>query len=147
MRKNRWLGLTGASVILLANPTSAGAAREISLREHVRLHITKRQGADLEARGTANGTLTGALALHIVVGSAERMSASFTGSSRAGTLRGNGQSNYVVSGNVLSYTGTVRIFGGTGAFGHASGVGVHIEGKMNRQQGTISMTIEGKMRL
>jgi len=146
MTRYWWLGLLGAGVFL-PSTTNAGAARTVSLHEHASLHITKREGSDLEARGAATGTLAGSLDLHIVVDSADRMSASFVGSSHAGTLSGRGQSSYVVSGNVLSYTGTVSISRGTGSYAHASGVGIHIEGAMNRERGTISMTISGEMKV
>ena len=143
----RWLSLVGVSAAVLACSTGTAAAREISLREVASLHITKRAGANLEARGKVAGTLAGSLSLRIVVNSADSMSASFSGSSHAGTLNGAGRSSYVVSGNTLTYTGSGSISGGSGAYAHASGSGIRIEGKMNRQQGTVSMTISGQMRL
>jgi hypothetical protein len=154
MRKQRrsrlvklWLSLAVVSAVVLACLTGTAAAREISLREVASLRITKRAGANLEARGKVTGTLAGSLSLRIVVNSAAQMSASFSGSSRSGTLSGVGHSSYVVSGNTLTYAGSGSISGGSGAYAHASGSGIRIEGKMNRQQGTVSMTISGRIRL
>ncbi len=123
----------------------ATAARALSLHERATLGITRNSGSNLDAQGQASGTLNGLLSLHSVVTSAERMSASFVGRSRSGTLSGKGVSNYRVSGSNLYYTGTVSITHGTGAYAHASGHGIRIEGVMNRQRRTITMTIAGGM--
>lgn len=141
------------AIVVVASPASsrpldeATAARVLSLHEHATLGITRSSGSNLDAQGQASGTLSGLLSLHSVVISAERMSASFVGRSRSGTLSGQGVSNYRVSGSNLYYTGTVRITHGTGAYAHASGSGIRIEGVMNRQHRTITMTISGGMRV
>jgi hypothetical protein len=134
------------SSVTPARPANnASVARVISLHEYATLRVTKNSGSNLDGEGTASGTLRGSLSLRIVVDSAERMSASFFGRGRPGTLSGQGVSRYQVSGNNLRYTGTVRISRGTGTYAHASGSGIHIEGTMNRQRKTITMTISGQM--
>jgi hypothetical protein len=139
------------AIAVAASPASsrplaeATAARALSFHERATLGITRSSGSNLEAQGQSSGTLSGLLSLHSVVTSAEQMSASFVGRSRSGTLSGKGVSKYRVSGSNLYYTGTVSITHGTGAYAHASGSGIRIEGVMNRQRRTITMTISGGM--
>jgi hypothetical protein len=128
-----------------ARTNGAIAAGAISLHENASLRLIKNDVSVHEATGQVSGTLHGTLSLRIVVESAERMSASFYGSSHVASLSGKGISSYRVSGSVLSFKGTVAISHGTGSFAHASGSGVHIEGSMNRLRGTITMTINGRM--
>lgn len=123
----------------------ATAARRMSLIANATLRVTKNQGSTINAQGFVSGTISGSLSLHTIVNSASRMTSSFVGSSRSGTLTGTSVSDYGVSGNTIYYTGTARITHGTGVYAHVHAAGIHVEGTMNRRQKIVRMRINGNM--
>jgi hypothetical protein len=125
----------------------ARVAKVIALTERATMRITTSKGSNLVAQGQATGTLTGSASVHLVILSASRMTASFAGSSRSGTLEGRGTYNYGTSGSIVHYSGTVNITRGTGSYEHASSRGIHVEGTMNRQRRIVAMNINGNMRV
>jgi hypothetical protein len=125
----------------------ATVARAISFIANAKLRVTKSQGTTVEAEGPVSGTIDGYLRLHVNVASASRMTSSFVGSSRAGTVQGTSVSDYGVSGNTLYYTGSANITHGSGAYAHVHAVGVHDEGTVNRSGKVGEMHINGRASL
>jgi hypothetical protein len=125
---------------------AASAVRTISLSDHASLRVIRKSTTVDEAHGQASGTLPGNLTVHITVDSADRMTASFTSRSRAGSLSGSGSATYRISGNILDYSGTARVSNGGGALAHAVG-SLQIKGSLNRLRGSMSMTITGTLHL
>lgn len=125
--------------------TRARAARTISLQESTALRLTRNSVSIHEAEGQASGTINGRLALRIDVETASRMSAIFLGRAGSSTLGGSGSASYTVSGSTLHFKGTAKITRGSGSYAHASGSGIQIEGTLNRQKSTITMTIRGRI--
>jgi hypothetical protein len=126
---------------------NAVAARTVSLVANASLKVTKNQGSIINAQGLVAGTISGSLTLHTTVNSASRMTSSFVGSSRAGTLEGTSVSDYGVSGNTIYYTGIASITHGTGVYAHVHATGIHVEGTMDRRQKIVKMKISGSMSL
>jgi hypothetical protein len=125
----------------------ANAARVISFIANAKLRVTKSQGSTVEAEGPVSGTIDGYLRLQVTVASASRMTSSFVGTSRVGTVEGTSVSDYGVSGNTLYYTGSANITHGTGSYAHVHAVGVRDEGTVNRSGKVGEMHINGRASL
>lgn len=124
--------------------SDAIAAKVIPLKESATLKLTRNSVSIHEAEGQAQGTVQGPLSLRIDVETAERMSASFSGSSHSGAISGKGVAKYTVSGSILHFVGTISIVHGSGSYANASGTG-RIEGTMNRLRKIITMTMSGSI--
>jgi len=127
--------------------THGNAARIERLTESGTLHITKAAGFVVEASGHVTGTLNGLLALRLTLVSTSRLTSTFSGHPRSGSLSGQGAGTYHLAGAIAVFSGTVSITGGSGTYAHAFGTDIHVSGTMNRQKKTVTLHVAGQIRL
>lgn len=130
------LALAAASAGAEGGPF-AGAARTLNVTDEARLHYHESAGSSLIEEGRATGGLPGAVKVHFTVG--PTVSASFTISTRSGTLIGHGSGVLHSSGTYASFRGTMSITRGTGRYLHAHGHG-GFYGVLNRK--TYALTVQ-----
>ncbi len=126
-----------------SRPPSATAARTISLTETGYLHAASHGGSTIEEQGTASGTYDCSITVHLVIVSAERITASFTVRPKGGTVTGSGSGNFSAEGASGYIGGTLSITRGTGIFAHASGGDIGFSGKFNRQNFSATIHVHG----
>ncbi len=133
-----------ALVLTLAGSASADAglpfaylARTLNVTDEARLHYHESAGSSLIEEGRATGGLPGAVKVHFAVG--PTVSASFTISTRNGSLIGHGTGVLHSSGTYASFRGSMSITRGTGRYLHAHGHG-GFYGVLNRK--TYALTVQ-----
>jgi hypothetical protein len=144
-RLGRLFSLLGLLAVTLATLAPAAGAKTIALNASANLRITTSHGNNIQAQGPISGTFAGTLRVHVSLNSGSRMTATFTGSSRSGSLAGSVSAEYYPSGRVTIYSGSARIASGTGIYAHARGVGIKVEGTLNRSRHLITMRISGHL--
>ena len=140
--------LAGLAIISPATGAIQGrtAARQERLTESGTLRITRAAGFVVEASGQVTGTLHGVLSLRLTLVSTSRLTATFTGHPRNGTLSGQGAGSYHLVGAVARFGGVATITGGSGAYARASGGGIQVNGTMNRQKKIVTLQVAGNFR-
>jgi hypothetical protein len=115
----------------------AHLARTLNVTDEARLHYHESAGSSLIEEGRATGGLPGAVKVHFTVG--PTVSATFTISTRSGTLIGHGSGVLHSSGTYASFRGSMSITRGTGRYVHAHGHG-GFYGVLNRK--TYALTVQ-----
>ncbi|HEU5063761.1 MAG TPA: hypothetical protein VFT79_11505 [Solirubrobacterales bacterium] len=144
-----------ATVFVAAGHMSASAAPRPSddavatasaqnFEESLRMEITKKDGSNLSAKGSASGTVDGKVSFKIHTVNGSKATASFYGRNSKGTISGTGVAKYSVSGAVTSYTGKIKTLTGTGKYANASSAGISLSGTVNRRTYDVKMTLSGR---
>jgi hypothetical protein len=145
---------TGTVAIAAASGTVASAAsdapvahgsRSISLNETGRLHLTSHHGFTLNEQGTASGTISGTIYIHLHVASTNHVTAEVSIYPKGGSLTGLASASYRPSGAVASFAGTMNISRGTGSYSHASGSGLSFSGTIERTTDAVTVRVAGHM--
>jgi hypothetical protein len=131
------LGAAGAS------GSTAGAARTITLNDTAHLHRTSSHGFNLYESGTAGGSLSGSLTLHLDVISTNRVTAGLTVSPHGGSMTGTASGSYRNNGATASFSGTLNITSGTGSYAHAHGSGLSFSGTIQRSNDAVTVHVSG----
>jgi hypothetical protein len=126
---------------------SAKAARTIAFSETARLHSVSRGGNSLEEEGHATGTYDCSISVHLVIVSAERVSATFTVKPRGGTVSGSGSAKLEGEGATGYFGGSLAITKGTGIFARASGRNIGLSGTFNRETFSATVRVHGAVRI
>ena len=127
-----------ASTVLASSQYPAWAARTLNATDTAHLHYV-RENADstIIEEGTAKGGVAGKIKAHMSVEA--RITATFTITTRYGTLTGHGSGALHTSGEYASFGGSMKILRGTGRYAHAHGHG-GFYGTINRT--TYAMTVQ-----
>lgn len=118
------------------SPTSHAAAK-VKVSETAHLHMGRESGPDLLAQGPVSGTLPGTVKVRLTVGAT--IEASFTITTKNGSISGHGSGKLHTSGEYASFGGTLSATGGSGRYAHAHGTG-GLYGVINRR--TYALTIQ-----
>jgi hypothetical protein len=146
-------GAAGALALATSGPLgSAGAdaavargARSISLSDSGRLHLISHHGFTLNEQGTASGTISGTIYIHLHVVSTNHVTAEVSIYPKGGSLTGLASASYSPSGAVASFSGTMNIARGTGSYSHASGSGLSFSGTIQRSNDAVTVRVAGHM--
>lgn len=119
-------------------------AKSLDVTEKVRLRLVKMSGGTLHQRGTARGTLNGAVVA--------RFNVRLTSVTGLVTVlpRGGGSLSLRIDGHARSiavrarFTGTVRVVGGTGRWAGARGSG-RFSGVVNRRTWASTATVRARL--
>jgi hypothetical protein len=154
-RVKRRAGLTGALGVLIvvlvpaaAAPAMAPrgiAARTFSLNDTGRLHLTSHHGFTLNEQGSASGTISGTIYIHLHVVSTNHVSAEVNIYPSGGSLTGYASASYHPSGGLASFNGTMSIARGTGRYSHAHGSGLSFTGTIQRSNDAVTVRVNGRM--
>jgi hypothetical protein len=155
-RAHRW-GIRGASLALVgvaltvgahaASPaTAAGrtglAERTLAVDDQARLHYVRESGSDLLEEGQATGGLPGHVRVQFNVGAT--VYASFSISTRSGSISGSGSGKLRGTGAWESFGGTMTVTHGTGRYSDAHGHG-GFYGAINRHTYASSVQTTGTL--
>lgn len=104
-----------------AGALPAHVARSLSITDESHLHYVKESGTDLVEEGQAKGGLPGTVRVRFNVGAT--VYASFSISTRSGSISGTGSGSLHGTGAWASFGGTMKVTHGTGRYTHAHGHG------------------------
>jgi hypothetical protein len=133
-----------------ANVAAAGpratAARTVSLDETGHLHLTSKHNFTLNEEGSASGTATGRIYVHLTVTSSSRVSAEVNIYPHGGSISGRGSGSFHRSGATASFSGSMSIAGGTGSYAHIHGSGLSFSGTIEESNGdAITVHVSGQV--
>ena len=142
------VGLAAATTAT-ALADSARSSRTITLNETGRLHRTGRGTINinqtLNEQGTATGTISGAIYIHLRFPSFGRVSAEVNIYPRGGSITGTAGAAYRSSGATATFKGTLNVIRGTGTYGHAHGNGLSFTGTVQRSNDAVTVHVSGRM--
>jgi len=134
---------------LLAAPVCtaapAQAARTFNLSDYGRLHLTSHHGFTLNEQGSASGTISGPIYIHLTVTSTNRVTAEVNLYPHGGSLTGHATASYRPSGAVATFSGTMAVVRGTGSYRHARGSGLSFTGTVQRSNDAVTVHVSGRM--
>ncbi len=113
---------------------SALAARTVFLNESAHLHLTSKHGFTLNEEGSASGTVTGAIYVHLTLTSSTRVTAEVDIYPRGGSISGNGEASYHRAATTASFSGSMSIDRGTGSYDHVHGSGLSFSGMIQESK-------------
>jgi hypothetical protein len=126
----------------------ATAARTISLNETGRLRLTSKKGFTLNERGSASGTISGSIYIHLHLVSQSRVTAEVNIYPQGGgSLSGNGSASYRVEGGHASFSGTLAITRGSGKYARARASGLRFTGTIQRRDDSVTVQLSGRLSL
>lgn len=128
-----------------ATATRALASRTFSLNDNGHLHLTSSHGFTLNEQGSASGTISGRIYLHLHVVSTNHVTAEVNIYPQGGSLTGYATASYHPSGAVATFAGTMSIVRGTGRYSHAHGSGLSFTGTIQRSSDAVTVHVNGRM--
>lgn len=138
------LALLGPSVAPATTPTAI-ASRSFFLNESSSLHLTSKRGFTLNEQGSASGTVTGAIYVHLKIVSTTHVSAEVSLYPSGGSISGNGAASYRREGTTAHFSGSLSINRGTGSYNHAQGSGLSFSGTIQRSNDAVTVHLSGKV--
>jgi hypothetical protein len=127
-----------------ASTGTAHFARTLSLNESGRLHLTSHHGFTLNEQGSASGTISGTIYIHLTISSTNHVSAEVNIYPSGGSLTGSASAAYRVQGATASFNGTMNITRGSGRYSHARGSGLSFTGTIQRSNDAVSVRVSGR---
>jgi len=124
---------------------SAHAARTFTLNDTGRLHLASKHGFTLNEQGSASGTISGSIYIHLKIVSTNRVTAEVNIYPSGGSITGQASASYHPSGALATFNGTMRIVRGTGKYGRASGSGLSFAGAIKRESDAVTVHVVGRM--
>jgi hypothetical protein len=124
---------------------TARAARSFSLSDTGHLRLSTKHGFTLNEVGSATGTISGTIYIHLHIVSTNHVTAEVNIYPSAGSLTGYANANYRPSGSVASFNGTMYIARGTGRYSHARGSGLSFSGTVQRSNDAVTVHVGGRM--
>jgi hypothetical protein len=141
------VSIAGPSAVEAADASSplATTSRSVSLSESGRLHLTSKQGFTLNEQGSASGTITGSIYIHLHLTSTSKVTADVSIYPPGGSLSGNGSAAYRVEGSVAAFTGTLSITRGSGKYARARASALRFTGTIQRRGDAVSVHVSGPL--
>jgi hypothetical protein len=109
------------------------------------LRLTSHHGFTLNEQGSASGTISGTIYIHLHVVSTNHVTAEVSIYPRGGSLTGYASASYHPSGAVASFNGTMSIARGSGRYSHAHGSGLSFTGTIQRSNDAVTVHVNGRM--
>jgi hypothetical protein len=123
----------------------ARLARLVSLNESAHLHLTSKKGFTLNEQGTATGTITGTIYIHLHIVSNSKVTEELSIFPSGGSLAGSGSASYHVDGGNAAFSGTLAITRGTGRYARARATSLRFTGTIERRNDSVSAHLVGKL--
>jgi hypothetical protein len=140
--------LLAAAVLAAAAPAGASSGRmasTVSLSDSGHLHLTSHHSFTLNEQGSASGTISGTIYIHLNVVSTNRVTAEVSIYPSGGSITGHATATYRPSGAVATFAGTMTVVRGTGHYAGASGSGLSFTGTVQRQNDAVTVHVSGRM--
>ena len=141
------MALAGSSVSVATAAPAAGTARTVSLNEAGSSRLTSKNGFTLNERGTASGTITGTLYVHLHLVSSTKVTAEVNIYPRDGSLTGQGSAAYQVNGGAATFSGTLAITRGSGKYSRARAARLLFTGSIERRNDAVTVRLSGPLSL
>jgi hypothetical protein len=106
----------------------ASMAKTTSLNETGHLRLTSKHNFTLNERGSATGTVTGAIYVHLTAVSSTRVSVQVNIYPHGGSISGSGTGSYRRSGSTAQFSGAMSFAHGTGKYARVHGSGLSFSG-------------------
>jgi hypothetical protein len=126
------------------SPVAALAARTIALNESARLRLTSRHGFTLDEQGSASGSVSGPMYVHLTIVSTTRVVAEVNFYPRGGSISGKATASYKRGSSTASFSGTLSIARGSGSYAHVHGSGLSFSGTIRRSDEAIAVQVHGE---
>jgi hypothetical protein len=123
----------------------ARAARTFSLSESGHLHLTSKHKFTLNEQGSASGTISGTIYIHLNIVSTNRVTAEVNIYPSGGSLTGYANASYHPAGGVATFNGTMTVARGTGRYNHARGSGLSFTGTVQRINDAVTVRLGGRI--
>jgi hypothetical protein len=123
---------------------TADTAGTQSVHESARLHLVGSRGTSFNEQGQGSGTFNGPLHVHYTV-YATHATLTFSVSTRAGSVSGQGSTSFTVEGSTTYFTGSLAITHGTGSYAHDSATSLHLTGTLTRPSLATTVSVSGSM--
>jgi hypothetical protein len=124
----------------------ASAGRTVSLKETGRLHLTSKHNFTLNEQGSASGTATGRIYVHLTATSTSRVTVEVNIYPRGGSISGHGAGSYRRSGTTAEFSGAMSIDRGTGSFARIHGTGLSFNGTIaESDRDAITVYVSGRV--
>lgn len=135
-----------ASATAGQQPFHVFAAKTISLSETGHLHYTSKHGFTLNEQGTASGTASGTIYVHLTAVSNTRVTAEVNIYPKGGSITGYGTGSYHRATGVENFSGTMTINRGTGTYAHIHGSGLSFSGTVTESnKDAITVHVSGQV--
>jgi hypothetical protein len=131
------IGVDGAS------GSPAHAARTVSLNDSGSLHKTSKHGFNLYESGSANGSISGSITVHLDVVNTNKVTAELTVNPKGGSITGKASGAYRTNGGTASFSGTMTITHGSGSYSGAHGSGISFTGTIQRSNDSMTVHVNG----
>jgi hypothetical protein len=122
----------------------ARAAGTFELNENANLHLTSKQGFTLNERGHASGTVKGTIYVHLTIVSSSRVTAEMNIYPSNGSITAKGSAAYHRGHSSASFSGSLSVVRGTGAYSHARGSGLSQSGTIQRSNDAVTVHVSGR---
>jgi hypothetical protein len=137
-----------ASAFAGATPSRAASARSagtLSLSETGHLHLTSHHGFTLNEQGSASGTISGTIYIHLNIVSVNHVTAEISIYPSGSSITGSASASYHPAGSVASFSGTMSVSRGTGRYRGAHGSGLNFTGTVQRSNDAVTVHVSGRM--
>jgi hypothetical protein len=128
-----------------ARSATGRASGTISLSDTGHLHLTSHHAFTLNEQGSASGTVSGTIYIHLNVVSTNRVTAEVNIYPSGGSLSGYATASYRPSGAVATFNGTMTVQRGTGRYSGARGSGLTFTGTVQRANDAVTVHVSGRM--
>ena len=120
-------------------------ARTLDLNERGSLRETSHHGTHLNFQGTTSGTIRGAMYIHLDVTSQNQVSSEVSIYPSNGSLTGSSVASYRAVGGQATFSGTMSISRGTGAYAHAHASSLSFSGTIQRINDDTTVRLSGSL--
>jgi hypothetical protein len=135
--------------VVMGGPASRAATARVAgtlmLSDSAHLHRTSHHGFALNEEGSASGTISGTIYIHLNIVSVNRVTAEVNIYPSGSSITGHATADYRPSGAVASFSGTMTIERGTGRYAGAHGSGLSFTGTVQRSNDDVTVHVSGRM--
>lgn len=136
----------GASATAGQHGVRAFASKTISLNETGHLHLTSKHNFTLNEQGTASGTASGTIYVHLTAVSNTRVNVEVNIYPKGGSISGSGAASYHKISGAADFSGSMTINRGTGTYAHIHGSGLSFSGAVaESHKDAITVHVSGRV--
>ena len=137
--------VSSSHAVVKAQFVKAHVAKTFMLDESGSLRLISKHGFKLHERGTATGTVHGTIYVNLKIVSSSRVTAEINIYPRNGSIIGYGSASYRRQRTSATFSGSLSIVRGSGAYSHARGTGLSFSGTIQRSNEAIAVHVGGRV--